>query len=123
AFATQFIAQEKLTSLRDFLTAVMTGEDAALAPAAAAAPAAPASAAAPAAAEPAKAALAPASAASAPVQSKAALLVVGLSKLDDDTRKALAQAKIPLNVPLMLARDQEQLKLTAATVDVTAWQT
>ena len=124
AFSTQFIAQVKLTSLHDFLTEVMQAEGAAATPAAAAASASPSGAApAASAASPAASAVAsPAASASAP-KSKAALLVVGLSKLDDDTRKALAQAKIPLNVPLMMARDQEQLKLSAANVDVAAWQT
>jgi len=129
AFSTQFIAQEKLTSLHDFLTEVMQAEEAAATPAAPAASASPsgtASAASPAAsgaASPGAAPAAASAAASSAPKSKAALLVVGLSKLDDDTRKALAQAKIPLNVPLMLARDQEQLKLSAANVDVAAWQT
>lgn len=122
AFSTQFIAQVKLASLHDFITEVMQAEEAAATPAAPAASATP-SGAASAASTAAPGATSAAPAPSTAPKSKAALLVVGLSKLDDDTRKAIAHAKIPLNVPLMMARDQEQLKLSVANVDISAWRT
>lgn len=105
ALSTQFIAQQRLDSLQDFVTAVTTG----VYPVAATP--APAADAKPAAADASKSETPP---------SKAAAAVVLLTNLADNARKSLADAKTPLNLPLQIQRDQLQLQLQAANVDVDA---
>ncbi len=62
---------------------------------------------------------APASAASAPKSAGEVVLVAGFI---DDARSKLADAKTPLNQPFQIYRDQQQLRVQAAQVDVDAQQ-
>ena len=53
---------------------------------------------------------------------KAATAAILLTGLVADAQKTLADGKTPLNLPLMIRRDQEQLKSDAATLQVASWK-
>jgi hypothetical protein len=58
-----------------------------------------------------------------PKTPKAATAAILLPGLIDDAQKVIEDGKTPLNLPLMLKRDQEQLKSDAAALQVSSWKT
>lgn len=89
AISRQFIANEKLESLKEFVAAVSQANEKGELPADA---------------------------------NKATVAFVLFPKLIDDAKKSLADAKVPLALPLLIQRNHEQLKLEAATREFAARQ-
>jgi uncharacterized lipoprotein YehR (DUF1307 family) len=89
AISRQFIANEKIESLKEFVAAVSQANEKGELPADA---------------------------------KKATVAFVLFPKLIDDAKKSLADAKVPLALPLLIQRNHEQLKLEAATREVAARQ-
>lgn len=54
---------------------------------------------------------------------KTAAAVILLTGLVDSAKSTIADGKIPLNLPMQIKRDQEQLKSDAAALQVSSWKT